>query len=99
MPRKALTDETFRVARDRLAARMVELRTAANLPQTEAARRAGIDRTNWSRIEAGKLDVRLETLLRIQYALEVDTIEALFGETTGDLLGRTPLQTRAPDLT
>jgi transcriptional regulator with XRE-family HTH domain len=88
MPRKPLTDETFRAARDRLAARMVELRSAANLPQSEAARRAGMDRTNWGRIESGKLDVRLETLLRIQYALEVDTIEALFSEMTGDRLGR-----------
>lgn len=55
------------------------------MPQTLAASRAGIDRTNWGRIEAGKLDVRLDTLLRLQYALGVDTLEGLFGETTGDL--------------
>jgi hypothetical protein len=30
--------------------------------------------------------IKLETLLRIQYALDVDTLEGLFGETTGDLL-------------
>lgn len=64
------------------------LRVAANMPQTDAARLAGLDRTSWGRIEAGKLDVRLDTLLRIQFALGVDSIEALFGETTGDLFGR-----------
>jgi DNA-binding XRE family transcriptional regulator len=58
------------------------------MPQTDAARLAGLDRTSWGRIEAGKLDVRLDTLLRIQFALGVDSIEALFGETTGDLFGR-----------
>lgn len=85
MVRKAPTDETFQEARDRLAARMRDLRSAANLPQTDAARLAGIDRTSWGRIEAGKLDVRLDTLLRIQFALGIDTLEGLFGETTGDL--------------
>jgi transcriptional regulator with XRE-family HTH domain len=60
------------------------------MPQSVAASRAGIDRTSWGRIEAGKLDVRLDTLLRIQFALGVDTLEALFGSTTGDLFGRGP---------
>lgn len=85
MSRKAPDTETFQEARDRLAARMRDLRRAANMPQQDAARLAGLDRTSWGRIEAGKLDVRLDTLLRIQYALGVDTLEALFGETTGDL--------------
>lgn len=64
---------------------MRHLRNAANMPQQDAARLAGLDRTSWGRIEAGKLDVRLDTLLRIQFALGVDTLEALFSETTGDL--------------
>lgn len=33
--------------------------------------------------------IRLETLLRIQYALRLDTLEGLFSETTGDLLAGT----------
>lgn len=88
MPRNAPTEETFEEARQRLAARMRLLRDAARMPQSEAATRAGLDRTSWSRIEAGKLDVRLDTLLRIQFALGVDSLEALFGETTGDLFRR-----------
>jgi transcriptional regulator with XRE-family HTH domain len=63
------------------------------MPQSEAASRAGIDRTSWGRLEAGRLDARLDTLLRIQYALGVDTLEALFGETTGDLFGRGDVET------
>jgi transcriptional regulator with XRE-family HTH domain len=90
MQRRAPEDATFQEARDRLAARMRYLRGAANMPQSHAARLAGLDRTSWGRIEAGKLDVRLDTLLRIQFALGVDTLEGLFGETTGDLFGRDP---------
>jgi transcriptional regulator with XRE-family HTH domain len=81
-------------ARQRLAERMRELRTAAHMPQGAAAARAGIDRTTWNRIELAKMaDIRLETLLRIEYALGVDTLEALFGETTGDLF-----RSQAPDI-
>jgi DNA-binding XRE family transcriptional regulator len=83
--RRAPDEATFQEARDRLAFRMRQLRGAAHLPQVDAARLAGLDRTSWGRIEAGKLDVRLDTLLRIQFALDVDTLEGLFGETTGDL--------------
>jgi hypothetical protein len=60
------------------------------MPQSVAAGRAGIDRTSWGRIKPGKLDVRLDTLLRIQYVLGVDTLEALLGRTTGVLFGRGP---------
>ena len=80
-------------AGDRDIARARELlRAGASMPQAAAARRAGIDRRNWARIEAGAIDPRLETLLKIQYALGVDSLDALFGETTGDILGR-----QAPD--
>lgn len=58
------------------------------MPQIEAAERAGINLRTWGRIEMGRLNVRLDTLLRIQYALGVDCIDALFGATTGDLFGR-----------
>jgi transcriptional regulator with XRE-family HTH domain len=88
MPRSAPDDQTFQEARDRLANRMRTLRSAASMSQSVAAARAGIDRTSWGRIEAGRLDVRLDTLLRIQFALGVDTLEGLFGETTGDLFER-----------
>jgi hypothetical protein len=50
-------------------------------------------RRNWSRIETGELHPRLDSLLRIQYALRVDGLDALFGPTTGDLFGRDPENT------
>ena len=75
-------------ARERLAARMIELRAAARMSQVQAAREAGMNRRNWSRIEKRELNPRLDSLLRIQYALNVDSLDALFGATTGDLFGR-----------
>lgn len=88
MPDAGLNKAVFAEARRRLAERMRELRTAARMPQTEAAARAGIDRSTWNRIELAKMtDVKLETLLRIEHALGAGTLEALFCETTGDLVG------------
>jgi transcriptional regulator with XRE-family HTH domain len=77
-------------ARERLATRMVELRAAAKMSQTQAANEAGMNRRNWSRIETRQLNPRLDSLLRIQYALNVDSLDGLFGATTGDLFGRGP---------
>ena len=90
--------DSFHEARRRLAERMRYLRDVAQLPQGEAASRAGIDRTTWNRIERSRMKgIRLETLLRIQYALDVDTLEGLFGETTGDLLAGTSRIRRPPE--
>jgi transcriptional regulator with XRE-family HTH domain len=59
------------------------------LSQREAALRAGLARKTWSRIESGKEhNPRLDSLLRIQYALRLDTLEGVFGPTTGDVFGR-----------
>jgi transcriptional regulator with XRE-family HTH domain len=85
----------FDEARQRLGARMRVLRDAASMPQTLAAARAGLDRTTWNRIEHAKMaDIKLETLLRIQFALRVESLETLFGETTGDLVRSHPLSKR-----
>jgi transcriptional regulator with XRE-family HTH domain len=79
----------MREARQRLASRMAELRGEAQMSQREAARRAGMDQRNWSRIEQQKLNPRLDSLLRIQHALEVDNLEALFGpQATLEILRR-----------
>ncbi len=69
---------------------MTELREATSLSQLEAATRAGMSRDTWSRIERGAHIPRLDSLLRIQYALRVDSLEGLFGATTGDVFGRAP---------
>lgn len=75
-------------ARLRLAARMIELRTETNLSQDQAAQRAGMSRESWVRFENAKHIPKLDSLLRIEYALGVDCLDALFERTTGDLFGR-----------
>jgi transcriptional regulator with XRE-family HTH domain len=88
MARRPKPDErTMEEARDALAARMAQLRGEAGMSQRTAAGRAGMDPRNWSRIERRELNPRLDSLLRIQFALEVDSLESLFGESaTGQIL-------------
>lgn len=81
-------DQAIRAVRDALGARMVELRKATNLSQSEASARAGINVRSWGRIEKAMLNPRLDSLLRIQVAFELDSLDALFAPTTGDLLLR-----------
>ncbi len=75
-----------------LAARMRELRrvgTDAELPQREAARRAGIDQSYWTRLEGARCDPSLSSMLKIQRAFDLDSIEALLGPTPSQLLTST----------
>jgi transcriptional regulator with XRE-family HTH domain len=48
-----------------VASRLAELRTTARLSQREAARRAGIDQGDLSRIESAQITPSLPTLLRL----------------------------------
>lgn len=80
------------------AVRLKELRTSCPhpdreksdvyMPQFIAAERAGLDRGYWGRLERGESDPTLTSLLRIQSSLEVDSIEALLGQTASRKLGR-----------
>jgi DNA-binding XRE family transcriptional regulator len=71
-----------------LAHRVAQLRNEANLSQRQAAARAGIDQRNWSRIEAGESFPRLDSLLRVQWALGLNSLEQLLGPgATETLLG------------
>lgn len=45
--------------------RLIELRAAANLSQRQAAKRAGVDQADLSRIESGQITPSLPTLLRL----------------------------------
>jgi transcriptional regulator with XRE-family HTH domain len=88
MARTPPNPENLDQARRRLAARMVELRDETNLSQAAVAERAGITLKTWTRIESGQHNYpRLDSLLRIQFALRVDTLDGLFGSTT-DVFGR-----------
>ena len=55
--------------RDRIGLRIASLRKMKEWSQEELARRAGLQRTHISRIEAGKYAVTLETIQAIAEAL------------------------------
>jgi transcriptional regulator with XRE-family HTH domain len=59
------------------------------MPQKAAAERAGLDPSYWGRLERGESDPTLTSLLRIQHALEIDSIETLLGQTKSSQLGAT----------
>lgn len=52
-----------------VTARLAELRQSANLSQRQAAKRAGIDQADLSRIESGQVTPSLPTLLRLLEAV------------------------------
>jgi transcriptional regulator with XRE-family HTH domain len=52
-----------------VTARLAELREAANLSQRQAAKRAGVDQADLSRIESGQVTPSLPTLLRLLEAV------------------------------
>ena len=64
-----MTDEQKQYTRDRIGLRVMALRKLKEWSQEELARRAGLQRTHISRIEAGKYAVTLETIQAIAEAL------------------------------
>ena len=64
-----MTDEQKQYTRDRIGLRIASLRKLNEWSQEELARRAGLQRTHISRIEAGKYAVTLETIQAIAEAL------------------------------
>lgn len=72
-----MTDEQKQQVRDRIGLRIASLRKLKEWSQEELARRAGLQRTHISRIEAGKYAVTLETIQAIAEALgmTVDIID------------------------
>lgn len=56
-------------------------RSDVYMSQTAAAAQAGLGRDYWRRLESGLSDPSLTSLLRIQKALGVDSIETLLGPT------------------
>ena len=72
-----MTDEQKQQTRDRIGLRILTLRKMREWSQDELARRAGLQRTHISRIEAGKYAVTLETIQAIAEAFDmtVDIID------------------------
>jgi transcriptional regulator with XRE-family HTH domain len=72
-----MTDEQKQQTRDRIGLRIYRLRTLKEWSQEELARRAGLQRSHVSRIEAGKYAVTLETVESIAeaFGMTVDIID------------------------
>jgi transcriptional regulator with XRE-family HTH domain len=90
MSRNPPTEALLNEAKHQLGMRIAELRGATKMSQEQAALAAGMSRETWGRIEAGKNHPRFDSLLRMQFVLRVDSLDALFAPTTGDLFGRDP---------
>jgi ribosome-binding protein aMBF1 (putative translation factor) len=73
-------EATLHEARRRLAERMRSTRRQFGWSQQEAADRAGVTQSMWSRIEARERDPQLSSLLRIQHALGLASLEEFFGD-------------------
>lgn len=59
--------------------RVKEMREERDLSQEEAARRAGISQSNWSKIERGPTTPSARQVLQIQMALNAESLELFFG--------------------
>jgi transcriptional regulator with XRE-family HTH domain len=79
-------DATDRQAIQAFGDRLTELRLMTSMPngrafmqRKDAAVLAGISAAQWSRLERGVCDPSLTSMLRIQAALGLDSIETLLG--------------------
>ena len=65
----------------RAALRIIKLRMESNLSKAEYAKKMGIERTNLSRLEKGKINPKLSTLIELahQNGYEVDIQLKPFG--------------------
>lgn len=62
------------LAMHRASLRIIKLRIESNLSKAEYAKKMGIERTNLSRLEKGKINPKLSTLIELAYknGYEVD---------------------------
>lgn len=58
---------------------VLQRREKLDLTQREAAIRAGISQSNWSKIERGLHDPSVGQALRIQFALGAESLEGMLG--------------------
>ena len=60
-------DVSRELAMHRAALRIIKLRMESNLSKAEYAKKMGIERTNLSRLEKGKINPKLSTLIELAY--------------------------------
>ncbi len=54
-------------------------REQLDITQEEAANRAGISQSHWSKVERGLHDLSVGQALRIQFALQAESLEGMLG--------------------
>jgi len=64
---------------EQLGANLRRLRTAAGLSQMELSNRSGVDMAEISRLERGRKDPRLTTIVRVASGLDVDASDLVRG--------------------
>jgi transcriptional regulator with XRE-family HTH domain len=69
-----LEEMPLRIAQERL-------RSKLNVPA--AAHKAGLEPNYWRKLEKGTVAPGIRNLLRVQYALGLESLEMLFGEPSG----------------
>lgn len=76
--------ETSQSARLRIARRIRCLRVNGSLTQESLAQRAGLASRHLQKIEAGEVNVTLDSLVKLANALEVDLSELFTGAAVGN---------------
>jgi transcriptional regulator with XRE-family HTH domain len=74
MINRVITEE---ILRTRLRANVRSLRNAASLTLKKASERAEMHWRHWQKIEAGQVNLTVQTLVRIAGVLEVDPADLL----------------------
>ncbi len=82
-----LTDHSKNIVQERwveqavqtFAGRVRSSRKARGLSQADAAERAGISQSHWSKIERGSVEPSIGQVLRIQHVLSAPSIETFLG--------------------
>jgi transcriptional regulator with XRE-family HTH domain len=72
--RRAISEE---VLRQRLSINVRSLRNAAGLTLKKASERAEMHWRHWQKIEAGEVNVTLQTLVRLGDSLDIDPADLL----------------------
>jgi transcriptional regulator with XRE-family HTH domain len=83
-----MVPEPFSRAAGVVGQRLRDIRTGLGLSQEEVALLADIHPTNYGKIERGRANPSLTTVIRIATALDIDAGELIVGLTLADLPGR-----------
>ena len=75
-----LSAEAVAKARALLGERIRRMRQQKTWSQDDASLRSGVSQAEWSRVELARSDPRISTLLRMQHALDAESVESLFDD-------------------